>query len=399
MKFCSKRSILAITGIAAGLAMGLMFSGRAKAQAPSVTCAPGAKAGQCFKNVTTDALKGLSPDDFLSAMGVMADSLGLDCADCHPGAGTDKVDWVFDTPQKITARKMVNMVQTINKENFNGNQNVTCFVCHHARDRPSTTVSLDSLYSSPNFDKDDILTPDKTAPAATEILDRYIAALGGAQKLNGLTSYIINGESIGYEGLGGNGQFTVYAKAPNMRTTEIKFPAHPDRAPSIWTYDGKVGWVTAPRGLLGEYQLEGNNALGALFEAQMSFPGAIKTVLTTWISGGLESIGENASPSSANINIVPADDYRVIEGTLRGGNLRAKLYFDTKTNLLVRVLRFINSPIGRVPIQVDLADYRDVNGIKFPYKMAFLWLDGRYNAEIKDVKVNVPIDNKVFAKP
>ena len=80
----------------------------------------------------------------------------------------------------------------------------------------------------------------------------------------------------------------------------------------------------------------------------------------------------------------------MIEGTLRGGNLRAKLYFDTKTNLLVRVLRFINSPIGRVPIQVDLADYRDVNGIKFPFKMAFLWLDGRYNAEIKDVKVNVP---------
>jgi hypothetical protein len=100
MRFCSKRSILAIAGIAAGLAMGLMFSGRAKAQAPSVTCAPGAKAGQCFKNVTTEALKGLSPDDFLSAMGVMADSLGLDCADCHPGAGTDKVDWVFDTPQK-----------------------------------------------------------------------------------------------------------------------------------------------------------------------------------------------------------------------------------------------------------------------------------------------------------
>ncbi len=92
-------------------------------------------------------------------MGVMADSLGLDCADCHPGAGTDGVDWVFDTPQKITALKMVNMVQTINEENFNGNQNVTCFVCHHARDRPSTTVSLDSLYSTPNFDKDDILTP------------------------------------------------------------------------------------------------------------------------------------------------------------------------------------------------------------------------------------------------
>ena len=76
-----------------------------------------------------------------------------------------------------------------------------------------------------------------------------------------------------------------------------------------------------------------------------------------------------------------------------------KFYFDHKTNLLVRVLRFVNSPVGRIPIQVDFADYRDVNGIKFPFKMAFLWLDGRWNAEIKDVKVNAPIDNKVFAKP
>src|SRR5579863_1404987 len=156
MRIWSKRLMLAAAGTSAGLIMGFALSDRAAAQAPAAKPAAGTavKSGTYFKNVTTSTLKELTPDDFLSAMGVMADSLGLDCADCHPGAGTDKVDWVFDTPQKITARKMVNMVQTINKENFNGNQNVTCFVCHHARDRPSTTVSLDSLYSSPNFDKD-----------------------------------------------------------------------------------------------------------------------------------------------------------------------------------------------------------------------------------------------------
>lgn len=397
MKLLSKRSILAVTGVAAGVVIGLTFSGRAKAQAPSITCAAGTKASQCFKNVQTDALKNLTPGDFLSAMGVMTDSLGLDCADCHPGAGTDKVDWVFDTPQKITARRMVNMMQAINKEFFNGTQQVTCYVCHHAREKPSTTVSLDNLYSAPNFDKDDVVAADKSAPPAAEILDRYIAALGGQQKLNSITSYVMTGESIGYEGLGGNGSLTIYAKTPNMRTTKITFPTHPDREPSVWTFDGKVGWVTAPRGLMGEYQLEGSNADGAAFEAASSFPGAIKSLFPNWVSGGLESIGETQAPSSQNI--VPPDDYRLVEGTARGGNLRAKFYFDQKTNLLVRVLRMVNSPVGRIPIQVDFADYRDVNGIKFPFKMAFLWLDGRWNAEIKDVKINAPIDNKVFAKP
>ena len=398
MKLWWKRMALAATGVAAGLLIGLVLSKPAKAQAPSMNCAAGAKAGACFKNVTTDALKGLSPDDFLSAMGVITDDLGLDCADCHPGAGTDRVNWVIDTPPKIMARRMVNMVTAINKEHFNGAQEVTCYTCHHAREKPATTVSLDSLYSTPNFEKDDMVTADKGQPSGTEVLDRYIAALGGAQKLAAITSYIEHGVSIGYEGLGGNGQFTIYAKAPNMRTTEISFPDHPDRDPSVWTFDGKVGWVTAPRGLLGKYQLEGSNALGAQLEAQLSFPGNIKTLFNNWRTGSLESIGDGNAPSSANVAIVPPDDYRVVEGN-NGQGLVAKLYFDTKSNLLVRVIRFFNSPVGRVPIQVDYADYRDVNGVKFPFKMAFLWLDGRYNAEINKVDVNVAIDAKKFAKP
>src|SRR5215468_8933831 len=74
----------------------------------------GKKAGEYFKNVTTTALKNLTPDDFLATMGVMTDALGLDCADCHPGAGTDKVDFAIDTiPQKRMARRMIDMVQKI----------------------------------------------------------------------------------------------------------------------------------------------------------------------------------------------------------------------------------------------------------------------------------------------
>ena len=50
----------------------------AQGQAPAATQTR--KAGEVFKNVTTDALKELSVDDFIGAMGVIADDLGLDCA-------------------------------------------------------------------------------------------------------------------------------------------------------------------------------------------------------------------------------------------------------------------------------------------------------------------------------
>src|ERR1700683_5622551 len=70
-------------------------------------------AGEFFKNVTTSTLKGLTPSDFLGAMGVMAAAVGYDCSNCHPGAGHDNVDWGTDRlPQKKTARRMIEMVAT-----------------------------------------------------------------------------------------------------------------------------------------------------------------------------------------------------------------------------------------------------------------------------------------------
>src|SRR6266436_5763585 len=68
-------------------------------------------AGEAFKNVTTSTLKGLTVDDFIGAMGVMAAALGYDCADCHRNAGYDTVNWADDSmTAKEKERKMINMV-------------------------------------------------------------------------------------------------------------------------------------------------------------------------------------------------------------------------------------------------------------------------------------------------
>jgi len=75
------------------------------------------------------------------------------------------------------------------------------------------------------------------------------------------------------------------------------------------------------------------------------------------------------------------------------------LYFDKQTNLLIRELRYGNSPIGRVPTQIDYADYRDVNGIKLPFRLTYAWLDGRDSIVLNDIKTNVPIDDAKFARP
>jgi hypothetical protein len=373
----SGAALAAVAVMAAGLAS------HASAQVAQPAAAKQKTAGETFKNVTTTSLKALTVDDFMGAMGVISADLGLDCADCHPGAGTDKANFVIDTPQKITARKMIDMIAVINKTNFNGVQNVTCWTCHHGKETPANTITLDKLYGSPNDEHDDFVAQQPGEPKGADVLDKYIAALGGAQKLATLKSFIATGTSVGYEGLGGGGSFQIFAKAPDQRSTVIVFKDHPERGDTHRVYDGKIGWNKTPRNAVPEYQLSGSELDGVRVDALLSFPGQIKTALTQ-LRTATADLGDK--------------DAEIVQGSGPNG-LLVTLYFDKKTNLLLRMVRYSKSPVGRIPTQVDFADYRDVGGIKFPYSYTFSWLDGKDAYKLSDVKVNVPIDAKVFEKP
>ncbi len=372
---------LAFTGIVALAGFALAARVAAEGQAAP---ASGKTAGQTFKNVTTTGLKDLSVDDFIASMGVISANLGLDCADCHPNAGTDTADFVVDNPRKNTTRRMVDMVASINRTNFNGQQLVTCFTCHHGRITPPTTVALDSWYDAPNIENDDLVRAQSGLPTADQVLDKYVEALGGAQKLAAITSVVATGTAVGYGELGGSAEFSLFAKSPNQRTTLITYKDHPERGISTWIFDGRGGWIKTPRGLLAEYELNGGELDGARLEAQLSFPGQIKQVLSGWRGAATQSIGDR--------------DFLVVQGTGARGFL-ATLYFDPKSNLLARLIRYTPSPIGRIPTQIDYADYRDVGGVKFPFEYKFTWLDGRYTAKLSDVKTNVPVDAAKFSKP
>jgi hypothetical protein len=52
-----------------------------------------------------------------------------------------------------------------------------------------------------------------------------------------------------------------------------------------------------------------------------------------------------------------------------------------------------------MPTQIDYSDYRDVSGVKFPFRWTVLWLDGHENIELNEVQPNAPVDAAKFAKP
>jgi photosynthetic reaction center cytochrome c subunit len=358
-------------------------------------------AEQVFKNV--QALKGIPVDDFLQTMGLMAAALQFDCSDCHVGAGTDKVDWAADTPRKRLARNMVNMVTEINRNNFGGRQMVTCWTCHRNRDKPLTTPVMATIYGMPPYEPDDVIVQSPLSSSAESILDRYVQAAGGAQRLAGLTSLVGKGTSVSFGGFGGGGAVEIVAKAPDKRATIILFKEETGRGDQIRTYDGRTGWVRTPLNVLGEFQLIGGDLDGARFDAQLSFPGQIKDILTNLKSGPPTSITDLPAPSSQASLLQDATSEQthvvdVIQGTGPRG-LLVTLYFDKGTGLLLRELRYGNSPIGRVPTQIDFADYRDVNGVKLPFRITYAWLDGRDSILLTEITTNVPIDEAKFGKP
>src|SRR5262249_25235598 len=88
----------------------------------------------------------------------------------------------------------------------------------------------------------------------------------------------------------------------------------------------------------------------------------------------------------------------VVQGAGPRGTL-ATLYFEKESGLLVRLVRYGKSPIGRVPTQIDYSDYRAVGGIKMPFHMTFAWLDGRDAIQLSEVQTNVPVDAAKFERP
>lgn len=195
----------------------------------------------------------------------------------------------------------------------------------------------------------------------------------------------------------------VVAKAPDKRASIILFKGETGRGDEIRTYDGSTGWVRTPLTVLGEYQLSGSDLDGARLDAQLSFPGQIKAVLKDLKTGLATTITDLPAPlsqSSLDSDAAPEESHgvNVVQGTGPRAML-VTLFFDEQTGLLLRELRYGNSPIGRVPTQIDYADYRDVNGIKLPFRITYAWLDGRTSIVLKEIQTNVAVDDAKFRMP
>jgi photosynthetic reaction center cytochrome c subunit len=341
---------------------------------------------QAFKNVTV--LKGIPVDEFMDTMGFISASTNYNCTDCHvePKVEGDWSVYAQETPRKATARRMILMVQSINKTNFGGARVVTCYTCHrNLQGAPKITPSLTEQYGeppTPDPNEVEIRRQAPGAPSADQIFDKYLQAVGGAQKAASIGSIIFKGAYQGYAEP--KSPVDIYVKAPNQRTMIV----HTDGGDRTTTFDGSNGWMAAPAAdkPFPVIRFTNGDLDGVRLDAVLSFPAGIKQAITKPLAGS-SSIDDK--------------DMVVVQGTASGGRSSVKLYFDKQSGLLVRQVRYADTIIGRVPIQVDYSDYRDVapSGVKLPFHVITTWTDGRSDVLLTSAETNVAIDPAKFNQP
>jgi hypothetical protein len=271
------------------------------------------------------------------------------------------------------------MVQAINRDNFSGRQEVTCWTCHRLRVTPLQTPRLDQFYAEANTELDDVVLRAEGVPSPAQVLDKYLQALG-ADKAAAMTTITGKGKVVAFGSFGGGGNFEYFAQAPDKRAMLSHLPD----GESSRTFDGRAGWFAIPLAVVPKYPLTGGELDGARLDAQLAFPAQIAHTLTALRTGPVEE--------------VDGKETYLIQGNGTRGSF-VSLYFDRMSGLLIRTIRYTPSAIGKVPTQVDYDDYRVVDGMKFPFKWTFTWLDGRDIFDFTDVKFNVPVDQAKFGEP
>jgi photosynthetic reaction center cytochrome c subunit len=363
------KTLPALFGFAAALTFAIA-GGQAQSAPPQAPAAPSKPklTQEQFKNI--QVLKDLPAEQLIPAMQFISASLGVECEFCHVQGAFDK----DDKKTKKTAREMITMMMAINKENFEGHREVTCFTCHRGSNDPVGTPIISD--SAPKPEAENAAAAAKPLPTSDAILDKYLQAVGGREALEKITSRVEKA-SLSVPG-GPEVPIDIFAKAPDKRISIM----HMREGDSVTAFDGHQGWLSNPGRPTRPMSDQDNNV--AKLDADLHFAADVKQIFSSFQVRDSEKIGDR----EVYLVVGKNDDQPPV-----------RLYFDAESGLLVRMVRYTETPLGRNPSQVDFADYRQADGVKIPYRWTLARPGQRFTIQVTEVKQNVPVDDSQFAMP
>ena len=261
-------------------------------------------AAQQFKNV--QVLKDIPADQLIPTMQFISGALGVDCEFCHVEHAMDK----DDKKEKQTSRKMIEMELAINNSHFKNEIEVTCYTCHRGSPHPVGVPILTVSTGKPPEHEHHEISAQESLPTADQILDKYLAAAGGAEALHKIKTRVQKGT---VDTGGEQYPIEIYSEGPEKRLSI----SHASFGESVTAFNGQAGWLATPRGV---HPMSSSERQSARIDAQLYFPVRLRELY---------------------------DDFKVLPGETIDGHATflvtasgastppLRLYFDQQTGLLL----------------------------------------------------------------
>jgi hypothetical protein len=347
-------------------------------------------AGDAYMNI--QVLKDIPSDQLLPSMRYITVALGVECEFCHVPKNFES----DDKPEKATARKMMQMMFAINKDSFNGRREISCYTCHrgvaHASNIPMLTatgaapvmgVPGPSAAGAPAGQAEhangSAAAPQVPQVTIDQILAKYTDALGGPGAIQKITTL----EEKGSVQLPFRGGLSASAELVRKAPDKVLWVIHlPNGGEIVNGYNGAAGWQGRPGHAADD--LTGDE-LARAKEGAVFVPGLdLKQGFSRAQVTAIDKVGDR-------------DAYRVIAFRKGGGQVR--FYYDTQSGLLLRISERIQSPLGDLPQDTDFSDYRDVDGVKLPFTVTLVNVQGAGTYKWDQIQANVPVEDTRFDKP
>lgn len=218
----------------------------------------------------------------------------------------------------------------------------------------------------------------QATPTVAEILDKYTKAIGGRAANEKIKSRVTTG-TLEISPMGITGTFENYAVAPNRTYTKGAVAGIGDL---LEGFDGTTAWTINP--LQGNRDKQGEELTQLKLSSDFYREINLASLYPKMELKGTEKVG--------------GSDAYVVVATPEGTQPET-FYFDANTGLLVRRDGTLVSPEGNISSKTFLEDYREVDGVKIPFKIRNVLPQYEIILTSAEVKHNVAIDDAKFSKP
>ncbi len=220
------------------------------------------------------------------------------------------------------------------------------------------------------------LAAQTAPPKAEAILDKYVEVTGG-KAYQSIHNQVVSGR-MELAGKGIGGRITIYRAEPDLSYTVTELPGVGRIEEGI---GGGVAWSNSAIG--GARIKSGIEKMQALRSAEFRGELNWRKLFRTAELAGEEDV--NGKPG-----------YKVVLTAEDGAQTR---YFDKATNLLIKMAMTVKSPMGNVPAETYLEDYRAENGILSSHKRTQRAAGQEIVITFESIRYNVDIPKDRFEIP